>query len=509
MLIKEPTRDCGRVCQAPCGSTMDGSSSSRVVQVTRKLATLRLAGHSDRQEGLVGQAVELVFERDTPEEQSRDKKSPTNSLATADNDRFVPLLAPPQWTLGLPEASNIFHGQMRVRQSLQTDNENLRDYSVTHFSSSGSLDRIEGSKWSFEWSGDLAYRDGDAYRYHPDYQEPRLDLYMGSFQHPLADDGFLRLGRFLPRELPGIGYVDGVQGQIHRGEHISLGAVAGFRPDRYNLDFSADEQLLTGYATFEAGIRPGPYYSGTAGILGTLYEGQSDRLAMLFDQRASLGPLFSLYSTAEVDFDAGGAQTRTGTNLTRLDVSAVSRLSSYLTFRAGLDHWQRPDNRAERDLLLYEDDRFFDDGYWRYWVGSDQGLFWNLRLSEDVSFIDSPTNDYDPQWRVGLTRTGLFSWRDAGTTVTVYNLVANGIDGYGGRLSAHLPLWKHKLLIMPVAGFRTVEVEPQSREFELTYLSLRTNGRLSPNWSLFGGFTHSYGDRVDSTLLDLGLSYRW
>jgi hypothetical protein len=46
-------------------------------------------------------------------------------------------------------------------------------------------------------------------------------------------------------------------------------------------------------------------------------------------------------------------------------------------------------------------------------------------------------------------------------------------------------------------------------EFELTYLSMRINGRLSHNWSLFGGFTHSYGDRVDSTLLDLGLRYAW
>ncbi len=479
------------------------------IQVTRKLAMLRFAGHSDKQEGLIGQAVELVFERKEPDEQNKDEKSPKNPPATADDERFVPLLAPPEWTLGLPETKNIFHGQMRIRQSLQTDRENLRDYSVTHFGSSGSLDRIEGSKWSFEWSGDLAYRDGDAYRYHPDYQEPRLDLYMGSFQRPLADDGFLRLGRFLPRELPGIGYVDGIQGQIRHDEHISLGTIAGFKPDRYNLDPSADEPLLVGYATYEAGKFPGPYYSGTAGILGSLYEGQSDRLALLFDQRAGVGPLFNLYSTAEVDFDAGGAQTRTGTSLTRLDVSAVSRLSSDLSFRAGLDHWQRPDNRAERDLLPYYDDRYFDDGYWRYWVGSDQGLPWNLRLSEEVAFINSDTYDYDPRWQVGLTHTDLFSWQNASVTATVYNIAVNGMDGYGGRLSAYLPLWNHKLSIQPLAGFRTVDVDPQSRQFELTYLSMRLNGRLSHNWSLFGGFTHSYGDRIDSTLLDLGLRYRW
>ncbi|MGB2862360.1 MAG: hypothetical protein WBC05_03465, partial [Sedimentisphaerales bacterium] len=230
---------------------------------------------------------------------------------------------------------------------------------------------------------------------------------------------------------------------------------------------------------------------------------------LLFDQRAGVGPLFTLYSTAEVDFDAGGAKTRTGTNLTRLDVSAVSRLSLDLTFRAGLDHWERPDNRAERDLLLYDDDRYFDDGYWRYWVGSDQGLPWNLRLSEEVAYIDSDTYDYDARWRVGLTHTDLFSWQGASVTATVYNIAVEGMDGHGGRLSAYLPFMKHKLFIQPMAGFQMLEVEPQSREFEMTYLSIRINGRLSANWTLLGGFTHSYGDRVDSTLLDLGLRYRW
>jgi len=480
-----------------------------VVQATRKLAILRLAGLSGKQEVLIGRAVELVFERDEPKEQDKDQKSQTKSSVTTNDGRFVPLLAPSQWTLGLPDTRNIFHGQMRIRQTQQTDRENQRDYSVTHFGSSGSLDRIEGSNWSFEWSGNLAYRDGDAYRNNPDYQDPRLDLYMGSFQHPLADDGFLRLGRFLPRELPGIGYVDGIQGQIKHDEHISFGVIAGFKPDRNNLDPSAGEPLMVGYATYEAGKFPGPYYSGTAGILSSLYEGQSDRLALLFDQRASLGPLFTLYSTAEVDFDAGGAQTRTGTNLTRLDVTAVSRLSSDLSFRAGLDHWQRPDNRAERDLLPYYDDRYFDDGYWRYWVGSDQGLPWNLRLSEEVAFINSDTYDYDARWQIGLTHTDLFSWQGASVTATVYNIAVEGMDGYGGRLSAYLPLWNHKLSIQPLAGFRTVDVEPQSRQFELTYLSMRLNGRLSHNWSLFGGFTHSYGDRVDSTLLDIGLRFVW
>ncbi len=478
-----------------------------VLNATSKSAMLRLPGRPEGKEKLVGQMVELVFEQGSSDQDrgSEDSKSPKSK----DGDKFVPLLAPADWAIGLPKSSNISHGQIRIRQMLQQDNEDLLDHSVTRIGSSGSLDKIEGSQWSFEWSGSVAHRDGDAFRYHPDYQEPRLDVYLASLHRSLGDGGFLRLGRFLPRELPGIGYVDGFQGQLRRADHWYLGVVTGFKPERDNLGPSGDEPLVVAYATLEAGDRDEHYYLGTAGLLGTLYKGQADRLALLIDQRAGIGSSLSLSSTAEVDFDVGGAETRKGARLTRLDVSAISRVSSFLTLRAGLDHWERADNRAERHLLILEDDRLFDRGYWRYWVGSNQRLPWNLRLSEQVAFIDSPEYDYDPRWRVGVTRTGLLSWTDASATATIYNLDAQSLNGYGARLSAYLPVLKHKVFVQPVAGFRMLEAEPQSMDFKVSYLSIRANGKLSSKWTLFGGFTHSYGDSVDSTLFDLGLRYRW
>ncbi len=483
-----------------------------VLHVSKQSSLLRLAGGSVTQDKLAGQPVELAFETSTAAQTgAQDTNEPKNnrsSPASLDRD-FVPLLAPPSWAIGLLKADNIFHGQVNVRHMLQRDNEYGLDYSVTHVGSSGSLERIQGSQWGFEWSGDVSYRDGDAYSSHSDYRDPRLDLYMASFQRPLDEDGFLRFGRFLPRELPGIGYVDGIQGQVSRSERVRIGAIAGFKPDRRDLGFSAEEPLFATYATFEAGERSKKYYMGTVGLLTSLYEGQADRLALLLDQRADLDPQLSVYSTAQVDFDVGAAETRGGTRLTRLDTFALYKLTSALSFRAGLDHWERPDNQAERDLLAFEDDRFFDSGYWRYWVGSDQGLPWNLRLSEEISFIDSATVDYDPHWRLGLTRTGLFGWQGASATATIYNLPAENVDGYGGRLSAYLPLLERKLYIQPIVGFQFAEVQLQARQFDLNYLSLRVNGRLSATWSLFGGITNSSGDNVDSTLLDFGLRYAW
>ena len=60
-----------------------------------------------------------------------------------------------------------------------------------------------------------------------------------------------------------------------------------------------------------------------------------------------------------------------------------------------------------------------------------------------------------------------------------------------------------------MAGFQMLTVDPQDQKFDLTYLSIRVNGWLSTNWSLFGGFTNTFGDRVDSTLLNLGIRYKW
>ena len=403
---------------------------------------------------------------------------------------------------------NISHGRIQVQQMFQTDSQGDLGYSVTRLSSSGGMDRIEGSPWSFEWSGDVRYRAGDAYLANPNYQEPHLDLYRAMFQRPLGEGGFFRLGRFVPYELPAIGYVDGLQGQVRPGEHTRLGVVGGLKPNRIDLDASVDEPLVVPYAMFTAGPRDGRHYSGTVGLLNSYYKGELDRLALLFDQRAGLAKGLTLYSTAVVNFDVGASQTRSGTRLTQLDVSAVSEISSFLTLRAGVDHWERPDQRAERALVPFQDERFFDNGYWRYWVGSSQNMPWNLRLAEEVGYIQSDTVDGDLRWQVSLTRGGLGAWRDASVTVAVYNLVAYEHDGYGCRVSGYLPLNNGTVIVQPAAGFRVLQAAP-GQDISLSYLSVGLDGRLSRNWNVFGGVTYFNGDGADSTLFELGLRYAW
>jgi hypothetical protein len=141
--------------------------------------------------------------------------------------------------------------------------------------------------------------------------------------------------------------------------------------------------------------------------------------------------LNELLSMLVPDFlHVGVAETREGIRLTQWDVFAESRRSAFLGLRGGVDHGERPDNQAERDLLAFEDERFFDDGYWRYWIGSYQKLLWSLQLYEEVALIDADNTEDSVRWQARLTRTGLLHMQNASATITVYSLAGNDYVGY-------------------------------------------------------------------------------
>ncbi|MCL5280201.1 MAG: hypothetical protein M1376_09880 [Planctomycetes bacterium] len=224
-----------------------------VVSAERQSALLRLPAYRG-QERLSGRMVEIVISEEPlsqtekrppqPNDPNGVAKSSTNAPMPDGQEPFVPLLAPVPRGPEPSKPPSTSHGRIQVHQMFQTDSKGDLGHAVTRLSSSGGVDRINGSPWSFEWSGDVRYRTGDAYLSNPNYQEPHLDLYRAMFQSPFGEDGLLRFGRFVPYELPAIGYLDGLQGQVQPGEHTRLGVVGGLKPDRIDLDASANEPLV-------------------------------------------------------------------------------------------------------------------------------------------------------------------------------------------------------------------------------------------------------------------------
>ena len=419
----------------------------------------------------------------------------------------MPLLAP-LTAPGTPEPANVARGRLRARGMFQADGEGKLDFLQARLGSDGDVQRIGGTPWAVDWSGDFSLREGDAWS-GTGLDRPDFELYRLSLYRRYDDGGFLRAGRFLPQELPSVGYVDGIQREVGLSEHFRLGGIAGLKPDRRDLDPSAKEPMAVAYGTVEGGKRGGLYAAGTAGILASMYEGKFDRLAVLLDGRADLGPKLSLYTTNEIDLDTGSAEHREGVRVTHTDLQAISPVASFLTLRAGVDHFERPDTRAERDLLPTGDPRYFDRGYWRYWLGATEYLPWKIRLDEEIALMDAPGEDLTPRWRLAATRTGLPGLSAGQLTLTVYNLDGAGAEGYGGQLSAFLPFLDGRLSVRPAAGFRFLETDATSESFELADLSLHTDWWISKAWSVYAGVTGTFGDSVDRVLIDIGVDFRW
>jgi hypothetical protein len=481
-----------------------------VVQTASRTALLRIVSRSGVASPVPGDRVTIRSKTPGSEaETSTPEPVGTAAPGKQTDEPFVPLLAPTPRAAQPQPTANIFHGRLSVRQLFQTDPENGLDYSRTRVGSDGSVERLGGTPWSLEWSGDVYYRKGSGYSGFGEDGEVRLDVLRLFAERRFEDGSFFRFGRILPRELPSIGYIDGVEGETPIASWLHLGAIAGMKPVRRNLDPSFDEPTGAVYGTVETGTRGSFYYSGSLGLLGSLYDGHYDRTAVLWDQRLELTPKFSLYSTSELDLHTGAAGQNDGPQLTHFDAYAVSPVTTFLTLRAGLDHWERPDTRSEENVLPFPDARLYDRGYWRYFVGGSENLPWNLRVDEEIAWIDAPDSDYAARWQVGVTRTGLLALTRAQVGALVYNLDGADAAGYGGRAWAWFPLFEDALSLRPALGFRWVETDATAERFRLTDISVDADWWISRAWRAFAGVSWTLGDSIESTDVELGLDFRW
>lgn len=467
-----------------------------------------------------GETLSLVFDRAAAGETPRPKDpSPTVKSGDRDEEPFVPLLAPLDLgSTASTEARNIFHGRLTLRQLYQVTGDGDNDASITSLRSSGSVERIDGTPWTFEWSMDLSYRALEGLEDVRDFEEPRFDTYRLALYRRFDDRSFLRLGRFIPLELPSAGYMDGVQAEKVLDESWRVGGIIGFKPGRDDLVISVDEPTAVPYVTVDAGSSPDLLYSGTFGLLASLYDGEPDRLAFLAEQSLTRRKLNVLCSS-EVDFDIGGAVEREGVRFTRLDLVADYALSPGFSPRAGIDHYELPDTQGERTFIdpqSLQIEEFFQDSWWRYWVGASHELPWGLRLSEEVGWIESEI-DEGVRWVVTLTRAGL-PWVEGGSiSISAFNIDGVGAEGYGGRLSAFLPVLQSRLLLTPSAAFRYASYDteganfftPVSEDIFIVDVSLRGQWIISSSWDLLGGVSYTFNDDEDRVLVDFALSFKW
>ena len=424
------------------------------------------------------------------------------------DEEFTPLLAPDMRDVGVTESKNVWHGRFRLRHDFQDTSDNFGDFNRTRLDSTGAVERIGGSAWSAEWSGDLSYRSGNGMERVPGHEDIRLELYRLSFSRRFDDKSTLRFGRFIPIALPSIGYIDGGQGELVMSESLRLGAVAGFKPEREHLDVHFREPTLVPYVSlYSQGDDEETFYSGTIGLLASMYEGEMDRVALLWDQTGHYGG-FDFFASSELDFDVGANETRDGIRTSRFDASIQYPFSGW-TPRIGVDHFERPEIEAERDLfdaIILEEADFFEDSFWRYWIGARHDLGAQWTLDEELSYTFSDWGE-GTRWRVSLSKR--FGNRGASSTLSVYNLLGEEQEGHGGTLAFQIPAKDGAILWQPAISVRLVEFDESGEEFEYINGSLRGHWRFSKQWSGFGGIAYSVSDDVHRFLGEAGVSMRF
>ncbi|MEM7163934.1 MAG: hypothetical protein AAF581_00635 [Planctomycetota bacterium] len=482
-----------------------------VVTVASDSAFLRSTGERFRNVA-VGERITIVVDgiKVTPPTASR-STTLIDRNGTERDDGFVPLLVPPAMQQGVAsDTRDIISGRITFRQLFQVTQEGDLDFHRTQIRTRGKWDRLDGTPWSLEWSGDLHYRGGDALAGTSGYQELRPEVYHLSLSRRFDDESTLRVGRFIPTALPSVGYLDGVVGEKILDDHWRVGVAGGLKPRRGRLEFSVDEPTVAPYVSYAAGAPGVDYYTGTAGFLASVFDGHMDRMALLVDQRLDSGP-WTLYSSSEVDFDSGKNDTRKIVEITRLNLNTTYRDGPW-TWRGGVDRFELTDSDAERDdvpALVLQEDAYFDQGYWRGWIGAAQRLSDKYEIDEEVSYTNSDDGSDALRWALGLTRRGLPGMPSGTARLQLYNLEGTDLQGYGGRVSAFLPYASGEIALQPSVSFRVAEFDLDSDDFFFADVGLRGHWLPAQPWSFSGGVSYGFTEDDGRLLIDVALTYRW
>jgi len=532
--------ECEILYEAPDGIYVDAGTDEGLVK--GRVGTMRLAGEQVtrfevtkigrgsaflktlwKREDFAPTGEEIVFlviettppsGRDPPRERGPSLKDPNGK------EEFTPLLAPyGLGALAKVDPRNVSVGRVGIRQLFQIGSDNY-DYWRTQLTSSGSVERLDGTPWAFEWHGVVSYRGGDGLSQVRDYEEVRLEMYRFAFYRRFDDRSFVRFGRFVPLELPSVGFIDGAQAEEVIWDKLRVGTIFGLKPQRDRNLPSIDEFAAVPYVSGEFGDEKDLFYSATLGVLGSFYRGTPDRLAILADQRMRIRDL-SIFASSEVDFDIGASEKSSGTRLTRMDLLFTYPVGDAVTLRGGVDRHGLPDSEAERQaiskgsLLVGE---FFNDGFWRYWGGASWRLPRQFRVDGELGLIDGDSNDAF-RWNVRFSRQGIPWFPNGSATLSVYNLDGFHSNGIGVRLSGMIPAYEGRLFVQPAIALRVARYdtdgahgtffEPVDQTVGAVDLSLRAQYRMSRSWSFAGGMSYALGEDENRFFLDIGATYRW
>jgi hypothetical protein len=126
-----------------------------------------------------------------------------------------------------------------------------------------------------------------------------LKVYNFSLNYDFSKHFSLLLGRKINPKLSNMGPVDGLQFEM-RYKPISVGILAGFRPDFYNYGFADTLFQFGGYVYHEAG-KKNNIFQTTLGFIDQLNKGKTDRQFIYLQHSNSIARKVNFFGSVELD----------------------------------------------------------------------------------------------------------------------------------------------------------------------------------------------------------------
>jgi hypothetical protein len=378
----------------------------------------------------------------------------------------------------------------------------------TRIQTSGQLETADSNPWQVEWSGNLDLEEVPSLQGRADEVElPGSSVSRVSVSREVEGLGGFRAGRYTPEELPAVGPLDACQGELQLGRAVRAGVILGLRPDADATDPSAERPLSAAYVSTRLGSGT-VSYSGTLGLVGTVYDGKLDRTACLVSQSARLGPKLTLQSCSEIDVqspESGGDSSPL--ELTRIRLQAVSPVTRSLTLRAGIGRQSVPETLETRDRQDSTGDPLPGQGTWQHWIGSSQRLPWNLTTEEEVSFLAgaASTDMAIESWQVSVTRMGIPGLPLGRIRLQLSGMDNEELDSFAGRVAGEFPLLDGQLSLRPSVGLGLADAPDEPRDVKLRDVALFVQLRAGTRVAVFGSAFHHFADAEDRPVFEFGV----
>lgn len=180
-----------------------------------------------------------------------------------------------------------------------------------------------------------------------------LKVYALSAKYSFDKSTHLTLGRKINPKFSSMGAIDGLQFEKGFGNKLSVGVIAGTRPDFRDYSLNLNLLQFGAYASLATNVSS-RYTQTTLGVIEQMNKGNTDRRFAYFQHSSNLAKNVNLFGSFEIDlFERINEQVSSKPRLTNLFASLRYRVNRQLRLSASYDN--------RRNIIYYESYRNFID----------------------------------------------------------------------------------------------------------------------------------------------------